>query len=89
MGLMDMLGSSRRWIDYADNVVVEFTYGNNTEIQKAEMRVVRKSYRRMDLPTLVFSINPATYTFGTAAEEKVFDVVPTHQHGYVVLNVDS
>ena len=89
MGLKDKIGNLTRWIDYADNVVVEFTYGNNTEIQKAGMRVVRKSYRQMDLPTLVFSINPATYTFGTAAEEKVFDVHPTHQHGYVVLNVDS
>ena len=89
MGLKDNIGNLTRWIDYADNVVVEFTYGNNTEIQKAEMRVVRKSYRQMDLPTLVFSINPATYTFGTAAEEKVFDVTPTHQHGHVILNVDS
>ena len=88
MGLKDKIGNLTRWIDYADNVIVEYTYGNG-EIQKAEMRVVRKSYRRMDLPTLVFSINPATYTFGTAAEYKVFDVVPTHQHGYVVLNVDS
>lgn len=88
MGLKDTLGTLERWIDYADNVIVEYTYGNG-EIQKAEMRVVRKSYRRMDLPTLVFSINPATYTFGTAAEEKVFDVTPTHQHGYVILNVDS
>lgn len=88
MGLKDKLGTQERWIDYADNVIVEYTYGNG-EIQKAEMRVVRKSYRQMDLPTLVFSINPATYTFGTAAEEKVFDIVPTHQHGYVVLNVDS
>ena len=88
LGLKDKLGTQERWIDYADNVIVEYKYGNG-EIQKAEMRVVRKSYRRMDLPTLVFSINPTTYTFGTAAEEKVFDVVPTHQHGYVVLNVDS
>ena len=88
MGLKDKIGNLTRWIDYADNVIVEYTYGNG-EIQKAEMRVVRKSYRRMDLPTLVFSINPATYTFGTAAEEKVFDVTPTHQHGHVILNVDS
>ena len=88
MGLKDNIGNLTRWIDYADNVIVEYTYGNG-EIQKAEMRVVRKSYRRMDLPTLVFSINPATYTFGTAAEEKVFDVTPTHQHGHVILNVDS
>ena len=88
MGLKDNIGNLTRWIDYADNVIVEYTYGNG-EVQKAEMRVVRKSYRRMDLPTLVFSINPATYTFGTAAEEKVFDVTPTHQHGHVILNVDS
>ena len=89
IGLKDKLGTQERWIDYADNVIVEYTYGNSTEVKQAEMRVVRKSYRQIDLPTLVFSINPATYTFGTAAEEKVFDVHPTHQHGYVVLNVDS
>ena len=37
-GLKDTLGRLERWIDYADNVIVEFTYGNSS-IRTAEMRV--------------------------------------------------
>lgn len=88
MGLMDMLGSSKRWIDYADNVVVEFTYGNSSELQTAQMRVVRKSYHEEQLPYISFSINPVTYTFSIAEETKQFDVTLTHQHGSVIYNVD-
>ena len=88
MGLKDKLGTQTRWIDYADNVVVEYTYGGGAP-QKARMRVVRKAYHEEDLPTLVFSINPATYTFTQEAESKVFDVVATHQHGRAIFNVDS
>ena len=62
MGLKDKLGTLERWIDYADNVVVEYTYGGGTT-QKAEMRVVRKAYHEEELPTISFSINPVTYTF--------------------------
>ena len=55
MGLKDKLGTLERWIDYADNVVVEYTYGGGTT-QKAEMRVVRKAYHGEELPPLSFSI---------------------------------
>ncbi|MBR2451442.1 MAG: hypothetical protein IKB40_08145 [Paludibacteraceae bacterium] len=89
MGLMDMLGSSKRWIDYADNVVVEFTYGNSSELQTAQMRVVRKSYHEEQLPALTFSINPVTYTFSKEEETKQFDVELIHQHGTVIYNVDN
>ena len=77
-----------RWVDYADNVVVEYQYGNS-ESQKAKMRVVRKSYRKEELPTLTFSINPLTYTFNPEQESKVFTVVATHQHGDAIYNVDN
>ena len=87
MGLKDKIGNLTRWIDYADNVVVEFTYDNNT-VQRAEMRVVRKSYHEEQLPTISFSINPVTYTFSKEAETKQFDVTLTHQHGSVIYNVD-
>ena len=87
MGLKDQFGTLERWIDYADNVVVEYTYGTG-EVQKAEMRVVRKSYHEEQLPSLTFSINPVTYTFSIAEETKQFDVTLTHQHGSVIYNVD-
>ena len=89
MGLKDTLGRLERWIDYADNVIVEFTYGNSTTVQRAEMRVVRKSYHEEQLPSLTFSINPVTYTFSIAEETKQFDVTLTHQHGSVIYNVDN
>ena len=88
MGLKDKLGTLERWIDYADNVVVEYTYGGG-ETQKAEMRVVRKSYHGEELPPLSFSINPVTYTFSIGQETKEFDVILTHQHGSVIYNVDN
>ena len=77
-----------QWVDYDDDVVVEYTYGNS-EVQTAKMRVVRKAYHEEEVPSMVFSINPATYTFATGAEEKEFDVVATHQHGTVIYNVDG
>ena len=89
MGLKDKLGTLERWIDYADNVVVEYTLGNG-EPQKAEMRVVRKAYHVEELPTISFSINPVTYTFSKeGTETKQFDVTLTHQHGSVIYNVDN
>ena len=88
MGLKDKLGTLERWIDYADNVVVEYTYGGG-ETQKAEMRVVRKAYHGEELPPLSFSINPVTYTFSIGEETKEFDVTLTHQHGSVIYNVDN
>ena len=89
MGLKDKLGTLERWIDYADNVVVEFTYGNSSELQTAQMRVVRKSYHEEQLPALSFSINPVTYTFSKEAETKQFDVELIHQHGTVIYNVGN
>ena len=89
MGLKDKLGTLERWIDYADNVVVEYTYGGGTT-QKAEMRVLRKAYHEEVLPTISFSINPVTYTFSKeGTETKQFDVTLTHQHGSVIYNVDN
>ena len=88
MGLKDKLGTLERWIDYADNVIVEYTYGGGTT-QKAEMRVVRKAYHGEELPPLSFSINPVTYTFSIGQETKEFDVTLTHQHGSVIYNVDN
>ena len=88
MGLKDNFNGLARWIDYADDVVVEYTSGDGVP-QKAKMRVVRKAYHEKDLPTLTFSINPVTYTFTKEEESKVFDVVATHQHGRAIFNVDS
>ena len=88
MGLKDKLGTLERWIDYADNVIVEYTYGGGTT-QKAEMRVVRKAYHGEELPPLSFSINPVTYTFSKEEEIKQFDVELIHQHGMVIYNVDN
>ena len=76
------------WVDYADNVIVEYQYGNS-ESQKAKMRVVRKAYHEEELPALTFSINPLTYTFAPMMESKVFDVVAMHQHGKKICNVDN
>ena len=88
MGLKDKFGTLERWIDYADNVIVEYTYGNG-EVQKAEMRVVRKSYHAEQLPYISFFINPVTYTYSIEEETKQFDVTLTHQHGSVIYNVDN
>ena len=77
-----------QWVDYADNVVVEYQYGSS-EPQEAKMRVVRKAYHEEELPTLTFSINPLTYTFNPEQESKVFTVVATHQHGDAIYNVDN
>lgn len=88
MGLKENFNGLARWIDYADNVIVEYTYGGGTT-QKAEMRVVRKAYHVEELPTISFSINPVTYTFSHLKESKVFEVLVTHQHGTAIYNVDN
>ena len=88
MGLKENFNGLARWIDYADNVIVEYTYGGGTT-QKAKMRVVRKAYHQQELPTITFSINPITYTFTHENESKVFDVVVNHQHGTAIYNVDN
>ena len=76
-----------RYVDYIDNVVVEYKYKGQVNTQT--MRIVRKSYHREDLPSLTFSINPVTYTFRKDAEGVDFNVVPVHQHGSVLYNVDE
>ena len=76
-----------RYVDYIDNVVVEYKYKGQVNTQT--MRIVRKSYHREDLPSLTFSINPVTYTFRKDAEGVDFNVVPVHQHGSVLYNVDK
>ena len=88
MGLKDTLGTLERWIDYADNVIVEYAYGDGKP-QTAEMRVVRKAYHEEELPTISFSINPVTYTYAITRETKAFNVTLTHQHGSVIYNVDN
>ena len=88
MGLKDNFNGLARWIDYADNVIVEYAYGDG-EPQKAEMRVVRKAYHQEELPAITYSINPVTYTFSKEAETKAFDVTLTHQHGTIIYNVDQ
>lgn len=75
------------WIDYSDNVVVEYKYGNQSFSKK--MRVVRKSYHKEELNPISVSINPVTYTFREVAEAKDFVVNVTHQHGSVIYNVDG
>ena len=76
-----------RYVDYIDNVVVEYKYKGQVNTQT--MRIVCKSYHREDLPSLTFSINPVTYTFRKDAEGVDFNVVPVHQHGSVLYNVDN
>ena len=88
MGLKDNFNGLARWIDYADNVIVEYTYGTG-EVQKAEMRVVRKAYHQEELPAITYSISPVNYTFSIAQETKAFDVTLTHQHGTIIYNVDQ
>lgn len=83
MGLQDSEG----WIDYVDNVVAEYTYQGNILTQR--LRVVRKAYHEEELPELVFSINPVTYTFFKDGETKAFNVTMTHQHGSVIYNLDN
>ena len=75
------------WIDYSDNVVVEYKYGNQSFSKK--MRVVRKSYHKEELNPISVSINPVTYTFREVEEAKDFVVNVQHQHGSVIYNVDG
>lgn len=76
-----------RWVDYADRVIAQYTYNGQTYTET--MRVVRKSYHEEELPSLVFSINPVTYTFAQKAESVDINITPTHQHGRVLYNSDN
>ena len=80
-------GTLEEWVDYIDNVVVEYDYNGETLTQ--EMRVIRKAYHEEAMPEIMFSINPATYTFSRFQETKAFDVTLTHQHGTTLYNVDN
>lgn len=75
-----------QWVDYADNVVAEYEYNGKT--YTSSMRVVRKSYHKEEMPPLVFSINPVTYTFAMGEETKPFAITISHQHGEVIYNMD-
>ena len=76
-----------RWVDYADRVIAQYTYKGQTYTET--MRVVRKAYHEEELPSLVFSINPVTYTFAQKAESVDINIIPTHQHGRVLYNSDN
>lgn len=83
----DTIQGIERWVDYADRVVAEYVVNGKT--YKETMRVVRKAYHEEKLPSLVFSINPVTYTFAQKAESVDINITPTHQHGRVLYNSDN
>lgn len=83
----DTIQGIERWVDYADRVIAEYVVNGKT--YKETMRVVRKSYHEEELPSLVFSINPVTYTFAQNAESVDINITPTHQHGRVLYNSDN
>lgn len=83
----DTIQGIERWVDYADRVIAQYTYKGQTYTET--MRVVRKAYHEEELPSLVFSINPVTYTFAQKAESVDINITPTHQHGRVLYNSDN
>ena len=76
-----------RWVNYMDTLVAEYTYdGKNYAI---EMLVERNSYHEEELPSLVISVNPGSYTFAKEAEEVDITINAVHQHGKVVYDVEG
>ena len=76
-----------RWVNYMDTLVAEYTYdGKNYAI---EMLVERNSYHEEELPSLVISVNPGSYTFAQEAEEVDITINAVHQHGKVVYDVEG
>ena len=76
-----------RWVNYMDTLVAEYTYdGQNYTIY---MVVERNSYHDAELPSLVISVNPHSYTFAKAAETLNIQVTAVHQHGKVVYDVEG
>ena len=76
-----------RWVNYMDTLVAEYTYdGKNYAI---EMLVERNSYHEEELPSLVISVNPGSYTFAKEAEEVDITVNAVHQHGTVLYDVEG
>ena len=86
MNLRTQANGRTQWVDYADRVVAEYKFRGN--LVKQTMRVVRNAYHEEQLPPLVFHINPTVFTFGADRETVTLSVVPVHQHGSVVYDVN-
>ena len=86
MNLRTNTNNRIQWVNYADRVVAEYKYKGNTV--KQTMRVVRNSYHKEPLPPLTFHVNPTMFTFGANAETVNITVVPIHQHGSVIYDVN-
>ena len=87
MNLRTNTNNRTQWVNYADRVVAEYKYKGNTV--KQTMRVVRNSYHEEPLPPLTFHVNPTMFTFGADAETVNITVVPIHQHGSVIYDVNQ
>ena len=87
MNLRTNTNNRIQWVNYADRVVAEYKYKGNTV--KQTMRVVRNSYHEEPLPPLTFHVNPTMFTFGKSQETVNITVVPIHQHGSVIYDVNQ
>ena len=87
MNLRTNTNNRIQWVNYADRVVAEYKYKGKTV--KQTMRVVRNSYHEETLPPLVFHINPTIFNFGKEEETVNISVVPIHQHGSVIYDVNQ
>ena len=87
MNLRTNTNNRIQWVNYADRVVAEYKYKGNTV--KQTMRVVRNSYHEEPLPPLTFHVNPTMFTFGADEETVNITVVPIHQHGSVIYDVNQ
>lgn len=87
MNLRTNTNNRIQWVNYADRVVAEYKYKGNTV--KQTMRVVRNSYHEEPLPPLTFHVNPTMFTFGASQETVNITVVPIHQHGSVIYDVNQ
>ena len=87
MNLRTNTNNRIQWVNYADRVVAEYKYNGNTV--KQTMRVVRNSYHEEPLPPLTFHVNPTMFTFGASQETVNITVVPIHQHGSVIYDVNQ
>ena len=76
-----------RWVNYMDTLVAEYTYDG--EDYTIYMVVGRNSYHEEQLPSLVISVNPHSYTFAKAAETLNIQVTAVHQHGKVVCDIEN
>ena len=76
-----------RWVNYMDTLVAEYTYDGKP--YAIEMLVERNSYHEEELPSLVISVNPGSYTFARTAETLDIQLTALHQHGKVVYDVEG